>query len=269
MITFKKSFLLLIAAIFAFSAWIYFPKAQDTPDSGGRQWISLFNGKDLNDWTPKFTGYKYGFNYNNTFRVEDSLLTVSYDGWNEFNGEFGHLFYKTPYSNYRIRAEYRFMGQQAEGGAGWAIRNNGLMLHSQPPETMAKNQEFPVSIEVQLLGGNGRDPRPTANLCTPGTNVIMDGELFTPHCTNSSSKTYAANQWVTVEVEVRGSDIIKHFVNGEQVMHYQDPQYDPADSTALPLIEGDQLLISSGYIAIQAESHPTQFRKIELLPLDQ
>ena len=143
------------------------------------------------------------------------------------------------------------------------------MLHGQRPETMAKDQEFPVSIEVQLLGGNGKDPRSTANLCTPGTNVVLDGELFTPHCTTSDSETYHGDQWVTVEVEVRGSEIVKHYVNGKLVMDYTEPQYDERDETAQPLIEGDDLLIDSGTISIQAESHPTQFRKIEILPLDE
>lgn len=234
------------------------------------EWISLFNGEDLEGWTPKFTGYDPGINYNNTFRVEDGLLTVSYDEWDEFNGEFGHLFYKDSFSNYKIRAEYRFIGEQVKGGEGWAFRNNGLMLHGQHPETMAKDQEFPVSVEVQLLGGNGEDPRPTANLCTPGTNVVLDGELFTPHCTTSDSETYHGDQWVTVEVEVRGSEIFKHYVNGERVMEYTDPQYDERDETAQPLIdEGTNLLIDRGTISIQAESHPTQFRKIEVLPLDE
>ncbi len=233
------------------------------------EWISLFNGEDLEGWTPKFTGYDPGINYNNTFRVEDGLLTVSYDEWDEFNGEFGHLFYKDSFSNYKIRAEYRFIGEQVKGGEGWALRNNGLMLHGQHPETMARDQEFPVSVEVQLLGGNGEDPRSTANLCTPGTNVVLDGELFTPHCTTSDSKTYHGDQWVTVEVEVRGSEIFKHYVNGEQVMEYTDPQYDERDETAQPLIEGTNLLIDRGTISIQAESHPTQFRIIEVLPLDE
>jgi beta-glucanase (GH16 family) len=232
------------------------------------EWEALFNGENLDGWTPKFTGYELGENYNNTFRVEDGLLTVSYDEWGPFNGEFGHLFYKTPYSHYRIRATYRFIGEQVQDGPGWALRNNGLMLHSQEPETMPADQEFPVSVEVQLLGGNGTDQRSTANLCTPGTNVVMGDSLFTPHCINSDSKTYHGDQWVTVEVEVKGDEIIEHYVNGEPVMQYAKPQYDKQDATAQPLISGEDLLIESGYIAIQAESHPTQFRSIEVRELD-
>jgi hypothetical protein len=80
------------------------------------------------------------------------------------------------------------------------------MLHSPPATSMGKDQDFPISIEVQLLGGLGKGPRTTANLCTPGTNVEMGGKLFTPHCVNSASKTYDGDQWVRVEVEVLGDE---------------------------------------------------------------
>ena len=232
------------------------------------EWIPLFNGKDLDGWTPKIRGYALGENWGDTFRVEGGVLKVAYDKYEKYDEKFGHLFYKEPFSHYRIRAEYRFVGQQVPGGPGWAIRNNGLMLHGQAPETMAKDQSFPVSIEVQLLGGNGKDPRSTANLCTPGTNVVLDGKLHTPHCTNSKSKTIHGDAWVTVEVEVRGSKSIKHFIDGELVMSYEQPQYDPKDKDAQKLIqEGKPLLIEQGSISIQAESAPTEFRKIELMKL--
>ena len=87
-----------------------------------------------------------------------------------------------------IAAEYRFVGEQVQGGPAWAMRNNGLMLHAPDPKTMLKDQDFPISIEVQLLGGLGDGkPRTTANLCTPGTNVVMSGKLVTAHCINSTS----------------------------------------------------------------------------------
>ena len=174
------------------------------PGAGGSgKWTALFNGRDLDGWTPKIRGYELGDNFGNTFRVEDGVLKVVYDQYEKFDDRFGHLFYKQPFSHYRLRVEYRFVGEQVPGGAGWALRNSGIMIHGQSPESMAKDQSFPVSIEVQLLGGTGRGVRPTANLCTPGTHVVMDGKLWTPHCTNSSSKTYHGDQWVTVELEVR------------------------------------------------------------------
>ncbi|NLH40453.1 MAG: DUF1080 domain-containing protein [Planctomycetes bacterium] len=242
--------------------------ASEPQDGEQARWISLFNGKDLAGWTPKFTGSDLGVNYKNTFRVQDGLLTVSYDQWEKFNGEFGHLFYKDSFSHYRLRAEYRFIGQQVPGGPGWAIRNNGLMLHCQPPATIAKDQQFPVSIEVQLLGGAETGERSTANLCTPGTNVVMNDQLITQHCNNSKSKTYRGDQWVTVEIEVHGNRLIRHIVDGQVVLEYSEPQLDEKDADAQKRLKaGAPRMLGEGYISIQAESAPTQFRKIELLPL--
>ena len=230
-------------------------------------WISLFNGQDLTGWTPKIKGYALGENFGNTFRVEDGVLKVSYDQYNNFDRKFGHIFYKDKFSHYRLRIEYRFTGEQCPGGEGWATRNSGVMLHCQPPETIAKDQDFPVSIEVQFLGGLGKGARTTGNLCTPGTPVVMNGELIKRHCTNSKSKTFDADQWVTAEVEVRGDKSIKHFINGEEVLAYEQPQYDDSDATARPLIKTGPPLIRDGYISLQSESHPIEFRKVELLPL--
>lgn len=231
------------------------------------RWISLFNGKDLTGWTVKIKGYDLGENFGNTFRVEDGVLKVSYDQYKTFDGKFGHIFYKDKFSHYRLRVEYRFVGEQTPGGPDWAFRNSGIMFHCQSPESMRKDQEFPVSIEVQLLGGNGKDKRPTANLCTPGTNVEMEGKLITRHCTDSSSKTYHGDQWVEVEVEVRGGTVIRHKVFGETVLQYEKPQLDPRDEDARKLIKDGNLILEEGYISLQAESHPVEFRKVELLPL--
>ena len=138
-------------------------------------WIQMFNGKDLSDWDIKFAKHPLGENFNDTFRVEDGMLKVRYDKWTGFNGEFGHIFYKRPFNYYLVAAEYRFNGVQVAGagpGLAWAIRNNGIMAHGQSAQSMGLNQDFPISLEVQLLGGLGRrQPRTTGNLCTPGTNV--------------------------------------------------------------------------------------------------
>ncbi len=232
------------------------------------RWVRLFNGKDLTGWTPKIAKHELGENYKDTFRVEDGLLTVAYDQYDKFDGEFGHLFYKDPFSHYRLRVEYRFTGEQTPGGPGWAFRNSGMMIHCQPPKTMAKDQSFPVCIEVQLLGGGGTGERPTGNLCTPGTHVVMNNRLVTQHCINSKSKTYHGDQWVTAEVEVHGNRLIRHLINGEVVLEYSEPQLDEGDADAQKLLKaGADKMVSEGYISLQAESHPVQFRKVELLPL--
>jgi Domain of Unknown Function (DUF1080) len=183
---------------YALAAWLIATAAWgQTAPATGQAWISLFNGHDLTGWTPKIKGYELGENFGNTFRVEDGVLKVSYDHYTQFNRKFGHIFYKDKFSHYRLRIEYRFVGEQCPGGEGWATRNSGVMLHCQPPNTIAKDQDFPVSIEVQFLGGLGKGPRSTGNLCTPGTHVVMGGELIKRHCTNSRSPTLDGDQWVT------------------------------------------------------------------------
>ena len=171
----------------------------------------------------------------------------SYDKYPKFDGKFGHLFYKTPFSHYRLRVEYRFVGEQCPGGPGWAFRNSGVMIHGQTPESMRKDQDFPVSIEVQFLGGNGRDKRPTANVCTPGTNIVMGGKLITQHCTDSTSKTYHGDEWVTVEVEVHGNGVIKHIVDGQTVLEYEKPQLDTERRRRPPLIKDGDKMLDGGY----------------------
>ncbi|MBO6577155.1 MAG: DUF1080 domain-containing protein [Rhodothermales bacterium] len=239
-----------------------------TNDQEAEQWVQLFNGQDLTGWTPKIRGEAVGQDSSNTFRVEDGVIKVAYDGYGAFDERFGHLFYETPYSHYRLNILYRFTGDQAEGGPGWAFRNSGVMVHSQSASSMGLDQDFPISIEVQFLGGNGVDERPTANLCTPGTHVEMDGELVTDHCINAQSPTFHGDDWVEVEVVVLGDSLIAHAVEGEPVLGYYRPQvgggvvdgFDPAEKR-------DGELLGAGYIALQSESHPVEFRRVELLNL--
>jgi 3-keto-disaccharide hydrolase len=238
-----------------------------------KEWIQLFNGRDLKDWTVKIAHYPLGENVNDTFRVEDGLLKVRYDKWQTFDDQFGHIFYREPFSYYLLAAEYRFVGEQvatSRTDLGWAVRNNGLMLHAPDPKTMLKDQDFPISIEVQLLGGlsNGK-PRTTANLCTPGTNVVMNGALVTRHCTNSTSKTYDGDQWVRVEVLVHGDELIRHMVDGATVLEYSKPQIGGGNVSPVdPAIKVDGTPLTGGFIALQAETAPIDFRKVELVNLE-
>ncbi len=257
-----------LCGFFMMVAIVFLSGCAASAQRGNAEWIDLFNGKDLNDWTIKMTGSPAGVNTQNTYRVEDGILKVCYDEYEKFNGEFGNLFYKQPFSHYVLRVEYRFVGEQAADGPGWAFRNSGVMIHSQSPESMGQNQNFPVSIEVQTLGGDGQHERSTGNLCTPGTNVVIDGKLRTEHCISSTSETYHGDQWVTLEIEVRGSESIQHIVNDQTVMTYEQPQLDPNDGDAKKLIHDGQLLLSEGYIALQAESHPVEFRKVQIKLLE-
>lgn len=226
------------------------------------KWKQLFNGKDLNDWQIKIRHQKLNDNFGDTFQVHDGNIQVRYDHYTQFNEQFGHLFYKEPFSSYLIGVEYRFVGDQVKGGPGWAYRNSGIMVHGQDPATMTLDQDFPDSIEVQLLGGNGKDQRSTANLCTPGTQYVDNGKIIKQHCTNSTSKTYHGNQWVRAEVLVLRDSLIVHYVNGEEVMRYTKPQLDPIKGSE----QGE--LLRSGSISLQSESHPIDFRKVEIIDLD-
>ncbi len=232
--------------------------AKEKPfDPDAEEWVDLFNGKNLDNWSPKIRGYSLGNNALNTFRVKDGLMQIRYDNYVEFGGKFGHIFSQLgPFSHYKIQVEYRFVGEQVKGGPAWAYRNNGIMYHTQAPKTMAVNQDFPGSMEYQLLGGNGIEPRTTGNLCTPGTHVVYKGKFTEDHVINSNSDTFHGDQWVTAELVVRGSEKAEHFINGKKVLEYTDLQWD------------DRSPNSSGYIALQAESHPTDFRKVRLLNLE-
>jgi hypothetical protein len=231
-------------------------------------WIQLFNGKDLTGWTPKIKGYALGENYGRTFRVENGVLKASYEAYDQFENRFGHLFYEKPFSHYVLAVEYRFVGEQAKGGPSWALRNSGAMLHGQPAASMLKDQDFPISIEAQFLASDGKTERTTANLCTPGTHVVIDGRLVTEHCVNSKSKSYPADVWVRVEMEVHGNGKIVHRVEGTQVLEYERAQVGGEVVNGFdPAVKRDGTMLSEGTISLQAESHPVEFRKVELLNL--
>ena len=238
-------------------------------DKKSENWITLFNGKDLTDWKVKINGFELNNNYNNTFRVENGVMKVSYDNYENFTNEFGHIFYKKPFSNYKLRLQYRFIGKQVKGGASWAAKNSGIMLHSQSPESMLVNQGFPLSLEFQLLGGvNENEPRPSGNLCTPATHVLIDGKLITEHCISADCKTYYGEEWITAEVIVN-NDSITHFINGKNVISYSRPTIggEFLESTSKETQAKDGQSLTSGYISLQSESHPIEFKNIDILEL--
>ena len=235
--------------------------------SAEEKWQPIFNGKNLDGWTPKIAGLALGEDPKKTFIVEDGAIKVSYANYSEWGDAFGHLFYKTKFSHYRIRLEYRVVGEQVKNGPAWAIQNSGIMLHCQDPKTMGKNQNFPASLEFQLLGA-GNNVKTTGNLCTPATYITVNGAVNKTHCLGSSEPTKPVGEWVKAEAEVHGSKLVKHLINGKVVFEYSDLKLDPADPDGKPLIDakgGDDL--DEGYISLQSESHPYEFRNIEVMEL--
>jgi hypothetical protein len=237
-----------------------------TVQAGKKEWVPLFNGKDINDWIVKINHHETGDNFGNTFRVEDGMIKVRYDQYGAFNDQFGHLYFKQPFSYYHLVVEYRFAGEWKKDAPSYTLRNSGIMFHSQDPRTMPKDQNWPISVEFQLLGGLGDGkPRTTGNMCSPGTNIVYKGQLDTRHCIESTSKTYDGDQWVRAELIVLGDSLITHIINGDTVMQYSKPQiggnvvinYDPK-------IKQDGKLLSEGFIALQSEGQPIDFRKVEI-----
>ena len=234
------------------------------------EWISIFNGKDLKGWSPKFTGEEYGVNYLNTFQVKDGKLIASYDDYKNFNDKFGHIFYREKLSRYRLRLEYRFVGEMVAGAPSWGFKNSGVKYHSPHPSELPLDQTLLVAVEAQLLGGDGTTTRFTGNVCTAGTHIEMNDSLITEHCTISGYPAIKDSTWVKMELEVHGSDKIMHKINGKVVMEYSKPQFDDTDEFARELMKkGYPRIISEGYIALQAEGHPVEFKNIELMKLEE
>ena len=231
------------------------------------KWEVIFDGEDLTGWTPKIVGQDAGSDTAQMFRVEDGAIIVAYDPDVPFDRNFGHLFYDEDLSDYRLRFEYKFFGAQATDGPAWAFMNSGVMVHAQAPDTMQRYQAFPVSIEAQLLGkASDTPPRSTANICTPGTHIVVDGAQATQHCISSATEASLADQWVQFEIEVRGGEVIRLYVEGEEAFVLETPTYDPEDEEAA--LVGATGPVTHGYFALQAESHPIAFRNIQLMRLE-
>jgi hypothetical protein len=245
-------------------------RSDEDPNADVEEWIALFNGRDLQGWTPKIAGHDVGVNFGETFRVANGLLSVRYDGYAEFDDQFGHLFFDQPYSHYRLVVEYRFVGNQQPGAPSWAVRNSGVMFHAQDPNTMPRDQDFPISVEAQFLGGLGDgEARPTGNICSPGTEIDFEGEMAASHCINSTSATYDGDQWVRAEIVVLGDSLILHLINGDTVLQYTKPRIGGRVVNGFdPDVKRDGTPLSSGFIALQSEGHPIDFRRVELLPLE-
>ena len=239
--------------------------AEGTGD--GPQWVSLFNGADLDGWTMKIVGYPIGENFGNTFRVEDGILSVRYDQYDSFNNRFGALYFNKVFSNYRLKVEYRFVGETAIGAPEWGFRDSGIQYHCEDPRLMGLDQNFPVCLEYNLHGGNGTDERPDGQICANGINIEMNGEKVTAYCTDPTIKhTFHGDQWVTAEIECKNG-VFKHFVNGEEILEFTNPTFNPDHELGKLFYNETDNAVTKGYISLQSNSHPIDFRKIEIMEL--
>jgi hypothetical protein len=233
-------------------------------------WRPIFDGHTLAGWTPKIAGHALGDNYRDTLIVKDGAIRVSYAGYDRFNGQFGHLIYRTPLKAYRLRLSYRMLDPGMPDAPTWARSNSGVMFDGQAPETMALNQPFPVSVEFQILGRDGAGVRPTGSVCTPGTNIVIDGAMAKAHCTVSSGPTIPNGTWTRLELEVRPDGQVIQRINGVDVLRYSHVELDPRDADAKPLIASRNgvLALSGGYVSLQSEGHPIEFKDIEVQDIE-
>jgi hypothetical protein len=228
------------------------------------EWTQLFNGQNLDGWIPKINHYDAGVNYDSTFFVHDGMISVRYKNYGDFDDRFGHLFYKTPFSRFHLKLEYRFAEPQQPGAPEWTRLNSGVMYHSQDPRTILKNQDWPISVEMQFLAARDTiESRSTGNMCSPGTDIVFEGKKYDGHCLNSSSKTFPFDEWVKAELVVYGDSLILHIINGDTVLRYTNPTIGGGvvsgyDSTVFQI--GTPL--KSGYIGLQSEGQPVDFRNI-------
>lgn len=233
---------------------------EKVPEIKAAKWVTLFNGKNIDNWTPKISGYKLGENFGNTFRVHNGILSTRYDAYDSFDNRFGALFYNKKFTNYRLKVEYRFVGKLTPGAPQWGFKDGGIQYHCQPPASMGLNQQFPVCLEYNLLGA-----RPTGEICVSGIIVTVNGKNNTSNCTPPSvKKTFENEEWVTAEIEVRDGKFT-HFVNGEKILEFENPRFDSTNAQARKFITTRNDLVKDGYISLQSNSHPMDFRKIEIM----
>lgn len=230
-----------------------------------KEWVSLFNGKNLDNWISKIAEYKPGENFGNTFRVENGILSIRYDQYDNFKNRFGALYCNKKFTNYRLRVEYRFIGDTVAGAPSWGYRDGGIQYHCQSPASLDINQSFPICLEYNLLGGNGKDERPSGEICANGIYVEINGKRNSSYCTPPTvKKTMNGDEWVTAEIDVQNGKI-SHFINGEEVIYFENPRYDSANSVAKKFIVADDNIVKEGYISLQSNSNPVDFRKIEIM----
>ncbi len=260
---------LMIASLGFLSACAPTPAPKEPLTAPAGNWVSLFNGKDLSDWTAKVAGEPLGENYRNTFRVEDGLLKISYQQYDKFDGKFGGLYFKKKFAHYWLRAEYRFVGSLTSGAPSWAYKNSGVYLHAQPPESIGKDQIFPVSVEFDLVGGHRFGNHPTGDVCQNGTHVLIGGAPLSGYCSKLSDVNIPGEEWTSILAEVDGGKRVRQAVNGGIIVAYTDITLDDANVDAQRLIAGGaDKNVTSGYIGVQSNGHPVEFRRIDILPLE-
>ncbi|AYB35579.1 DUF1080 domain-containing protein [Chryseolinea soli] len=234
------------------------------------EWRNLFNGSDISNWIVKINHHPVGDNYGETFRVEEGMIKVRYDHYKKFDGQFGHLYYKSPFSKFHLSLEYQFIGQVRDDAPANTALNSGVMFHAQDPRTMNVDQGWPICVEMQFLAElEDGQPRPTGNMCSPGTEILFNGKRYESHCLDSSSPSYKPGTWVKADLIVLGDSLITHLINGDTVLQYSKPTIGGGSVEEYNTSEWQPgKALKSGFIALQSEGQPINFRNIKIRLLE-
>jgi hypothetical protein len=231
--------------------------------SGGADpegWVKIFNGTDLTGWVPLIHKSAYNVDTYKTFRADPvtHVIKVTYEDYPDgsFDERCGVLYYNKFLTSYRVRLTYRFLEPQAKNPVGWGKNNSGLMLFGLDPSKVTGDPMFPPLIEVQLLGTPSSGGPTSPNICTPGGITLAKQ---TGICGDNSTKVPAppAADWTSVEAEVH--------VNGDSKIFQYPEKTKPVVTISGPSYQGKP--VTGGYLSIQSESQPVEFKDIELIEL--
>jgi hypothetical protein len=190
--------------------------------------VMLFNGQDLAGW--KVYIPDEGVDQNDVWSVKDGVIYCS-------GVPNGYMRTVEEYGNYKLHLEWRWVAKPA---------NSGVLIHATGPD-----QLWPKCIECQLMAGSAGDM-----VLMNGTGITIDGqdkqnpnERFVIIAKKQHSTEKPAGQWNSYDIVCR-ADTISAYVNG--VLQN----------------EGTNATRTSGWIALQSEGGPIEFRNIYLEMLD-
>jgi hypothetical protein len=156
-------------------------KKQKRTEKTKSEQVSLFNGKDLNNWV--FTLKDKTVNPASVFLVKDGVIHIT-------GQPFGYMRTKEAYSDYKLHVEWRWPNNEAT--------NSGVFIHGQQPDTI-----WLRCVECQLKAGNA------------GDFVCMNGATMDEHTDKSTivvkklagSSEKPVGEWNTMEVVCKGNTI--------------------------------------------------------------
>ena len=197
----------------------------------GQAKIMLFNGKDLSG----LKVFPEGADAQDTWFVNDGLLCST-------GKPNGYIRTEKEYSNYHLHVEWRWPENAAQGRS----RNSGVFVYANGPDNI-----WPQLIECQLMADSAGD-----FVLMNGMGMTVDGQdmkdpnrRFVMIQKKQPSSEKPAGQWNSYDIYCEG-DMIKCLVN--DVLQN----------------EGTAVMPSSGYICLQSEGSPIEFRNIFIETLE-